>query len=333
MDVGHDHVHARLHDAQGSGGKHRALVIEPAHEHVDAAPRPAEHVFGRHLAFVEHQLAGVGAAHAQLVQLLRRGEPLEPLLHDEGGDAPGAGVGVGLGVDHQGIGRGAVGDPHLGAVEHVAVALPVGAQAHGDHVGAGAGLAHGQGADALAADQPGQVGALLRRGAVAADLVDAEVGMGPVAEPHRGRGAADLLHRHHVLQIAHAGAAQVLLDGDAEQAQVPHLAPQIGGEFVVAVDPRGARGDFPAGEAAHGPAQHVGRLAKAEVQAGEVVGNHGRSTCWGNPARPSRRPQGRPSPPTARARGASGGVPARTTRRPGPAAADIILLYVYVNVN
>jgi hypothetical protein len=53
------------------------------------------------------------------------------------------------------------------------VALPVGAGAHGDHVRAGAGLAHGERADMLAADQHRQVPAFLRLGAVQADLVDA----------------------------------------------------------------------------------------------------------------------------------------------------------------
>ncbi len=37
----------------------------------------------------------------------------------------GAGFGIGLGVDHQRVGVGAVGDPHLAAVEHVAVAALV----------------------------------------------------------------------------------------------------------------------------------------------------------------------------------------------------------------
>jgi hypothetical protein len=88
----------------------------------------------------------VGEAHAQLVQLLRGGEALHALLDHEGGHALGAGVHVGLGIDHQGVGVPAVGDPHLVAVEHVAVAALVGAQLH-RHVGTGARLAHGQRAD------------------------------------------------------------------------------------------------------------------------------------------------------------------------------------------
>src|SRR5690606_23030492 len=94
---------------------------------------------------------------------------------DEGGDAPLAGLGVGLGIDHQGVGVGPVGDPHLGAVEHVAVAALFGAQPHADDVRARAGFAHGQGADLFARNQAGQVFLFLGFGAVAVDLVDAQI--------------------------------------------------------------------------------------------------------------------------------------------------------------
>ena len=95
-------------------------------------------------------------------------------------------VQVGLGIDHVGVGVGAVGDPGLAAVEHIVVAALLGTQLHRHDVGAGVGLAHGQCADVLAADQLGQVLELLLMGAVAVDLVDAQVGMGPVGQCHRG---------------------------------------------------------------------------------------------------------------------------------------------------
>jgi hypothetical protein len=55
----------------------------------------------RHFDVVEHQLAGVAAAHAQLVELLRDGKALHALLDQEGRDAARAQLGLGLGVDHQ----------------------------------------------------------------------------------------------------------------------------------------------------------------------------------------------------------------------------------------
>ena len=83
------------------------------------------------------------------------------LLDEEGGDAAAPRIGLGLGVDHQHLGVGPVGDPHLGAVEDVAVALAYRARAHPHHVRARARLAHGKRADMLAGDQPGQVAAAL----------------------------------------------------------------------------------------------------------------------------------------------------------------------------
>ena len=51
--------------------KHRALVVEARHQDLYPASRLRQYVFLRHLAVLEHELAGVRAAHAQLVELLR----------------------------------------------------------------------------------------------------------------------------------------------------------------------------------------------------------------------------------------------------------------------
>jgi hypothetical protein len=117
---------------------------------------------------------------------------------------------VGLGVDHQRVGIAAVGDPHLGAVQHVTVALFLGFQLHRHHVGTGIRLGHGQRADVFAGDQLGQVFLALRFAAVAANLVDAQIRVGAVGQADRGRGAGDFLQRDDVRQIAHVGAAVFL---------------------------------------------------------------------------------------------------------------------------
>jgi hypothetical protein len=90
--------------------------------------------------------------------------------------------GIGLGVDHQRVGVRPVGDPHLVAVEHVAVVALFGAQLHRHHVGAGARLAHGQRAHMLAGAELRQVFRLLLPRAPAVDLVDAQIGMRAVGQ-------------------------------------------------------------------------------------------------------------------------------------------------------
>ena len=184
----------------------------------------------------------------------------------------GAGAGVGLGVDHQHVGIGPVGDPHLGAVEHVAVAPLVGAQracATTSEPAPGSLMASAP--TCSPRDQLGQVLPLLLRRAVAADLVDAEVGVRAVGKPDRGRGAADLLHRDHVREIAHAGAAVLLLDGDAEQPERAELAPEIGGKIVGGIDLRRARRDLVGGEILHLAAQHLRGFAQIEIQSAHPV--------------------------------------------------------------
>jgi hypothetical protein len=128
-NVGQHHVEAGLHDAQRPGRQHRALIVEAAHQHPGPAAERTHDVLGRNLAVLEHQFGGVRAAHAHLVELLGDAEALHALLDQEGGDAAEPAAGVGLGVDHQGVGVRGVGDPELRAVQHIDVAALLGAQA------------------------------------------------------------------------------------------------------------------------------------------------------------------------------------------------------------
>ena len=117
----------------------------------------------------------MAAAHTELVELLRNGKTRHAFFNQESGDAACAQLWLGFGVNHQRVGVGAVGNPHLAAVEQVVTALVFGLELHADDVRAGTGLAHRQRADMLAADQFAEVFGFLRRIAVAIDLVDAQV--------------------------------------------------------------------------------------------------------------------------------------------------------------
>src|SRR5690606_30340847 len=141
------------------------------------------------------------------VQLGTAAETWAVALDDEGGNAPGTAVGVCLCVDHQYVSIRTVGDPHLAAIEQVMISAPFGAPAHAGVIRAGLGLGRGEGADMLAAAQLREVAGCLFGGAVAAAVVDAEVGVGTVGPGDRGAGAADFLHGHGVGHVAHTGAA------------------------------------------------------------------------------------------------------------------------------
>ena len=271
VHVGDHHVEARLHEAEGPRREHEALVVEAAHEHPRPLPDPAEHVLRRHLAVVEDELAGVRAPHPELVELLRGREPGHSLLDEERGEPAGARGRVGAGVDDEGVGVRAVRDPHLGAVEDEAVAPALGLRAHAHHVRARPRLAHRERPDVLAPDEGRKVAVLLLLASVAADLVDAQVRVRAVAQAHRGRRPAHLLHRDAVLGVAEPDPAVLLLDGDPEDAEVAHLGPEVGGEVVRLVDRRRPGRDLVRGEAHHAVADEVGLVAEAEVEAGKLV--------------------------------------------------------------
>ncbi len=133
----------------------------------------------------------------------------------------------------------------------------------------------------LAGDQFRQVFAFLGIVAVAADLIDAQVGVGAIGQSDRGRTAADFLHGDAVFEVTEAGATIVLLDGDTVQAEGAHLGPEVAREFVGAVDLGRDRRDLVGSEGADRIAQLVRSLAEAEIQGRVVVADGHERLSWG----------------------------------------------------
>src|SRR3546814_11905081 len=119
-----------------------------------AVERPHDVGF-RNLAIGKDQLCGGAAAHPHLVDLLPDRKALHALFDDEGGDA--ARAFARLRVDDQNIGLAAVGDPALGSVQKIAIALPLALELHRDHVRSAASFRHAARADMLSREQPGQL--------------------------------------------------------------------------------------------------------------------------------------------------------------------------------
>ena len=262
--IGHDLVQAGGHDAKANARQHDTFVIQTRHQNGNAFALFAQDVLKRHFDPVKDQLGGVAAAHSQFVEMRRGGETHHILFDQEGGDATAAGIWVGLGIDHQRVGVGAVGDPVFVAAEPKVIVPLFGAQFHADHIAARARFGHRQCAHVFAADQTGQVFCLLLGRAVQFDLVDAQVRMRAIGQRHRGRRPRDFLDRNGVRQIGHARAAEFFLDGDAQQAQLAHLRPQGGGEFIGLVDLLRHRAHALLRPAVHHLAQAVGILAQIE---------------------------------------------------------------------
>src|SRR5437764_14201895 len=70
-------------------------------------------------------------------------------------------------------------------------------------------------------------------------------------------------------EITHAGAAILLLDRDAVEAERAHFGPQLDRETVVLVDLGGNERDLLVGEIAHAISQHVDLGAEIMIERGE----------------------------------------------------------------
>ena len=124
----------------------------------------------------------------------------------------------------------------------------------------------------LAGNQFRQIAALLIVIAVAADLIDAKIGMRAIGQTDGSRGPADLLHGDAMGEIAKARAAIIFLDRDAVQTESAHRGPQIDRKIIGAIDFGRARRDFGRCKGAHGIAQHVQLGTEGKVEAGILHG-------------------------------------------------------------
>ena len=159
---------------------------------------------------------------------------------------------VGIGLDQGGDDGGvlAVGGPHLGAVDDVLAVVAHRARPDRLHVGAAAGLAHRVATVVLAGRQPRQEPLLLLVGAEVLDEVrDQEVGVDHPGDRHPAAG--DLLEDARVGLHVQTRAAPLLVDGEAEEAQLLHLPDDLLGVGVVVLEVVGDGDDLAIDEVAH----------------------------------------------------------------------------------
>ena len=147
-----------------------APELEPA-QRMLASPRPSSPPISRSAGMtivLEHELGGVDALVAELFELAADREA-SPFLGDEQAHAAVARLRVGIGLDQQreALAVDAVGDPGLGAVDHVAVAVAPRDRADRLQIGAAIGLGQREAAAQLAGGEARQEGLLLRFGAEA----------------------------------------------------------------------------------------------------------------------------------------------------------------------
>jgi hypothetical protein len=138
--------------------------------------------------------------------------------------------------------------------------------AGGAGVRAAAGLGQPERAQRLAGAQPRQPALLLLLGAEAVDGHGAQRDAGLQGDRDRGVDPRQLLERHAQREVVTARAAVLLGEGQAEQAQLPHLPHDRGRELVALVEAADLRGHHLEGELADGLAQGLGLGIEPVVQ-------------------------------------------------------------------
>jgi hypothetical protein len=244
--------------AERHGAQRDALVLEVAHDRVEAASLFAQQL---RLAAVEGELGRIGGAPAHLVQAAAHREAGSALLHDEHRDALRAGRGIGLGGHEVHVGMHAVGDEHLAAGELPALPAAHRPRADSPHVRPRVRLGHRHRRDAFAGHDvrhpPLQ---LLGRPGVP------QVGRGHVGmhqdrdrEAAEGR-ASQLLGENRGAQCIEPRPAVLFRMPQAEKAELPHF-PQHFTRDHACLFPRGAvRDDIVFDEAAEGLAEKPVRV-------------------------------------------------------------------------
>src|SRR6185503_19719580 len=171
LGVGDRGVQRGLGDSHRLGPDGGPRLLEGLHGDLEASALLAQPVLHRHLAVAEVQRHRRRTVDAELALGLAHREALRAGLDQQRGHALGPLAGLG-GDEHGDDPRvGAVGHPHLGPVQHVAIALAHRPAGHRRRVGAGAGLGERERGGHLAGGQARQVAPLLLLAAAEDDRV------------------------------------------------------------------------------------------------------------------------------------------------------------------
>ena len=251
--------------ADGEGADGDAASVEDLQGVDEALVDVTEPLRVGQLDVVEVQLGGVGAAHAELAVQRLLAEALGAFVDDEGGDALLLLRRVGERENDEDVSDGALGDEHLRAVEHPAVALAHGGGLEARGVGAAAGLGEAPRSQELGGGELRQVAALLVFVAEDANVAGAEAVVRGDGEGERAVVAGDLFDGDGDGERAEAGAAEVFGDANAHDAHGAELFDDVHGELLQAVPLAGGALDALLTEVADGALQGTDVVGQREV--------------------------------------------------------------------
>ena len=173
----------------------------------------------------------------------------------------------GFGPDHEDIGDGRVRDPHLGAVQHIAIGRFLGHGLHAGGVRARIGFGQTKAADPFASGEFRQEFLALRFGAIGVDRIHDERGLHRHHRPIATVDALNLARDQAIGDVRRAQPAVFLGHRDAQQAHLTHFAEnrRVGGFLTKRLDDTGLQ--LVLGIGAGGVAQHTLFVGQLVVQA------------------------------------------------------------------
>ena len=225
-----------------------AMEMRPPSSTLRLSTKPSssapEQLRFRQPAVLEDHLAGGAGAQSQLVFLLPQAEAGRVLFDDEGRDAVLRGGAVGHRHGHADIREMGVGGEGLGAVEHPAAILSHGRGAGAGGVRTGLRLGERPAADPFPGSQLRNIAAALLLAAHLVNVVGAQRIVRGHDDAHRAIHAREFLDDDGVLDVAQAGAAQLLGKNRPHVAQPAQLADHFEREDLPLIPLRDVRRDF-----------------------------------------------------------------------------------------
>src|SRR5712691_6523523 len=212
-----------LSRADRHAGGNQPLILEVAHDVIEAFAFLANQVLPWDARVLEYQLSGVGAVIAKLLQLFRQTEARGVTLDDEHRDTLVGFIFLGFGGDTEHIGMDRIGDENLGTVQHIRVAVPDRGRLNASHVRTSRWLGDADRTDLLALNHRHQILLSLLLSPMAGDVGRGHVGVHQDAhrQAHRPTTAHLLTESDGHPNIAVA-ATVLLRVADAEEAQFAH---------------------------------------------------------------------------------------------------------------
>ena len=181
---------------------------------------------------LQHELTRITGPQREFAFLVLGRKPLRVCGDDEATDRVGIFDPARLGPNDRGLCRRAVRNPHLGTVQYPAVFRFFGDGDHAGGIGAVVRLRQAEAADDLAARHLREPFLLLFFGTERIDRIHHERALHRGERPHTRIAALQLLHDEPVGDVVQTGAAVLLGQIRAEQAELRHARNQLPGEFA-----------------------------------------------------------------------------------------------------